>query len=71
MGYTKDLWTRPDGNGGREHNNRWGRGKRWLACWTDPDGREDTKAFRKKTDADSHWKAMEAAKERGEHRDPR
>lgn len=70
MGYTKDLWTRPDGNGGREHNTRWGRGKRWLACWTDPHGKEDTKAFRTKAAADSHWKTMEAAKERGEYHDP-
>lgn len=70
MGYTKDLWTRPDGNGEREHNSRWGRGKRWLACWTDPYGKEATKAFRVKTAADSHWKSMEAAKERGEYHDP-
>jgi integrase len=70
MGYTKDLWTRPDGNGGREHNSRWRRGKRWLACWTDPHGKEDAKAFRTKTAADSYWKAMEAARERGEYHDP-
>lgn len=70
MGYTKDLWTRPDGNGRREHNNRWGHGKRWLACWTDPYGKEDSKAFRTKSAADSHWKSMEAAKERGEYHDP-
>jgi integrase len=52
------------------HNSRWGRGKRWLACWTTPDGREDSKAFSRKTDADSHWKDMEVAKARGEYHDP-
>jgi integrase len=70
MGFTKDLWTRPDGNGGREHNTRWGHGKRWLACWTDPDHKEGSKAFRTKVMADTHWKKMEAAKERGDYHDP-
>jgi integrase len=70
MGYTKDLWTRPDGTGDRVHNSRWGRGKRWLACWINPYGKEDSKAFRTKAAADSHWKAMEAARERGEYHDP-
>lgn len=70
MGFTKDLWTRPDDNGGREHNARWGHGKRWLACWTDPDRKEDTKAFRTKVMADAHWKKMEAAKDSGDYHDP-
>src|SRR5215831_16685246 len=70
MGYTKDLWTRPDGPDRRVPNQRWGRGKRWLACWTSPDGREDSKAFAKKVAAEAHWKSMEAARERGEYHDP-
>lgn len=71
MGHTKDLWTRPDPDGnGRVHNNRWGKGKRWLACWITPEGKEDTKAFAKKTDADSHWKEMESARDRGDYQDP-
>jgi integrase len=44
--------------------------KRWLACWTDPDGKEDTKAFPKKTDAKAHGEKMEADAERGEYIDP-
>lgn len=71
MGHTKDLWTRlsPDGKG-RVHNDRWGKGKRWLACWITPDGKEDTRAFAKKADADSHWKEMDSARDRGEYHDP-
>lgn len=71
MGYTKDLWTRPvPGTGRREHNARWGKGKRWLACWTDPDGRETARAFRTQAAASAHWKAMEADKERGDYHNP-
>jgi integrase len=74
MGYTKDLWTRPetgpDGKPTRIRNARWGRGKRWLACWIDPDGREKSKAFRTQAAADKHWQGMETDKERGDYRDP-
>jgi integrase len=72
MGYTKDLWTRPDPDDKRRrvHNDRWGKGKRWLACWTDPDGSEKSKAFRTQAAATSHWTVMEADKERGDYHDP-
>src|SRR5262244_2301175 len=75
MGYTKDLWTRPeeqsDGKVKRVPNARWGKGKRWLACWLDPDENERTKAFTNKTPADKHWRDMEAARDRGEYIDPK
>lgn len=75
MGYTKDLWTRPekqpDGKVTRVPNARWGKGKRWLACWHDPDGRERTQAFRVKAAADKHWPKMETDRERGEYYDPK
>lgn len=74
MGYTKDLWTRPetgpDGKPTRVRNARWGKGKRWLACWTDPDGRETSRAFKTQVAADKHWQGMETDKERGEYHDP-
>lgn len=74
MGYTKDLWTRPetgpDGTPTRVRNTRWGKGKRWLACWTDPDGRETSRAFKTQAAADKHWMGMETDKERGEYYDP-
>ena len=63
MGYTKDLWTRPesgpDGKTIRVRNERWGKGKRWLAGWIDPDGAERSKVFRTRVEADRHWAAME------------
>jgi integrase len=75
VGYTKDLWTRPekqeDGKVKRVPNNRHGKGKRWLACWLDPDGQERTKAFATKTPADKYWAKMETDRDRGEYYDPK
>lgn len=76
VGYTKDLWTRPEvqGDGAVKRVkklDRWGKGKRWLACWQDPDGRERSKAFTTQTAADKHWRAMETDRERGEYFDPK
>lgn len=75
MGYTKDLWTRPekqqDGKIKRVPNARWGKGKRWLACWLDPEEQEKTKAFVNKTPADKYWRDMESARDRGEYVDPK
>jgi predicted DNA-binding transcriptional regulator AlpA len=73
MGYTKDLWTRPqtgpEGKTIRTRNARWGKGRRWLACWKDPDGRERSQVFKIQADADRHWRAMETDKARGEYHD--
>jgi integrase len=52
-------------------NARYGKGKRWLACWQDPDGGEPTKAFTKKRDADLYWQKMETDAARGEYFDPK
>ncbi|PKV95897.1 integrase-like protein [Amycolatopsis echigonensis] len=75
MGYTKDLWTRPetqpDGKVTRVPNKRWGTGKRWLACWLDPDEQPKTKAFTNKTPATKYWQKMEADRDRGEYVDPK
>lgn len=74
MAYVKDQWTRPvkelDGSTARVRNERWGKGKRWLAGWVDPEGRERTKAFSTKGPAERHAKAMETDRERGEYIDP-
>jgi integrase len=73
VGFTKDLWTRPekqdDGKVKRVRNARWGKGKRWLACWLDPDGRERSQAFKTKTAADKHWRDQESDRDRGEYYD--
>lgn len=75
MGFTKDLWTRPekqpDGKIKRVPNARHGKGKRWLACWLDPDENERTKAFKSKTAATKYWRDMESARDRGEYYDPK
>src|SRR4051794_39670037 len=74
MAYVKDQWTRgvkqADGSTVRVRNARWGHGKRWLAGWVDPEGRERTKAFITKGPAERHANAMETDRERGEYIDP-
>ncbi|TDO55568.1 integrase-like protein [Kribbella sp. VKM Ac-2571] len=74
MAYVKDLWTRAvkqaDGTTARVRNERWGKGKRWLAGWVDPEGRGRTKAFGTKGPAERHANAMETDRERGEYIDP-
>ncbi|WP_143091826.1 tyrosine-type recombinase/integrase [Lentzea albida] len=59
------------GENGRIRNTRWGTGKRWLAVWLDPEGRERSKAFKTKTPADLHWAAQETDVERGQYLDPK
>lgn len=83
MGYTKDLWTRPvklpdgslqrDSKGKvvREPTKRWGTGKRWLACWLDPEKQEKTKAFHNFKAADHYQKAQQTDVERGDYHDPK
>ncbi len=75
MGFTKDLWMRParqpDGTVKRVKNDRWGKGKRWLAVWHNEAGRERSQAFGKKELADRHWQAMETDRERGDYLDPK
>jgi hypothetical protein len=61
MARTRDLW---------KHPARRGHGKRWLAVWAGPGGREQTKAFAKKSEAD-RYAAMEADQLRGVYVDPR
>ena len=63
MAGTKDLWTvtvkGPDGKPSRQRTARYGHGKRWLAAWIGMDGREQTKAFAKKAEADRYGAAQE------------
>ncbi len=56
VAFANDQWTKPvtqpDGKVTRERNEkRWGRGKRWLAVWTDPQGKERSRAFDTKVQA--------------------
>ncbi|WP_157979555.1 hypothetical protein [Kribbella monticola] len=50
MAFAKDKWTKgvtqSDGKVTRERDEkRWGRGKRWLAVWTDPQGKERSRTI--------------------------
>jgi integrase len=62
MARTRDLWKSPA---------RRGHGKRWLAVWTGPDGREHTKAFGKRAVADRYGAAQETDADRGVYVDPK
>lgn len=57
MGYVRDRWTdaNPDGPSARPrriHNQRWGKGRRWQAIWTDAVGRRQAKACTSKDEAE-------------------
>lgn len=61
MARVRDLWRNADGS----HTPRHGHGKRWLAVWTEPGGREHTKAFSGKADAALHASVQETDASRG------
>lgn len=75
MAFAKDQWTRPvtrpDGSVERVRNDkRWGRGKRWLGVWLDPNGKEKTKAFETKAEALRYARTLETDRDRGDYLDP-
>jgi hypothetical protein len=63
MARVKDLWA--------AYPERRGRGKRWLAVWIDPSGRERSRAFSKKAEADQYASGMEIDVARGGYIDLR
>ncbi|MFI6496664.1 tyrosine-type recombinase/integrase [Nonomuraea typhae] len=75
MARVRDLWfktvTRTDGVQRREQTGRHGNGKRWLAVWIGPDGKEKTKAFLKKSDAEKYAIKMDADQLTGTYIDPK
>lgn len=75
MGFTKDLWnktvTDAEGNKAKLPTARHGKGKRWLAVWHEDGGRERTKAFAKKADADRYWPTQETDVSRGMYITPK
>lgn len=62
----EDLWTRGDGSPSARH----GQGLRWRARWVDPSGREKTKAFRRKVDAQRHVDSVTTALTTSTYVDP-
>ncbi|MFI9556141.1 tyrosine-type recombinase/integrase [Nonomuraea endophytica] len=75
MAYVKDLWTKtvrhPDGRKEKAKSARYGKGKRWLAVWLDPNGKECSQAFARKADAENKARAMSTDVARGDYIDPR
>ena len=63
MACVRDQWTRSvkraDGSTARLRNERWAKGKRWLAGRVDPAGRQRTKAFSTNGPAERHANAIE------------
>lgn len=75
MAFTKDLWHRPgpigaNGKPSRLRTSRYGKGKRWLAVWLDPDGEERSKAFGNKAEAELFARSQETDISRGDYIDP-
>ena len=54
MGHVVDRWTVPGPSGRRVKGPRHGKGKRWLARWVEPGGRERSMAFASKDGAMAH-----------------
>jgi integrase len=61
MPHVEDRWLR---------SGRYGKGRRWRARYTDPDGKERSKSFDKKVDADRFLTEVEHSKLTGSYLDP-
>lgn len=76
MARVKDLWFTTGARGPKRktarHPDKGGdpKAKRWLAVWSDPDGKECTKAFAVKQRAADYAAGKEADAARGEYIDP-
>lgn len=68
MSHVRDQWTKknpnPDSQKGRVRSARWGKGKRWLAVWTE-NGREVTKAFSSFDAAEAHCARVDVGQRQG------
>lgn len=58
MAHIADLWERTV-DGQRVRTERYGKGRRWLARYEDPDARARSKAFARKLDAERFLAAVE------------
>ncbi len=69
MAHIADLWERTV-DGRRIRTERYGKGRRWLARYDDPDGRARSKTFVRKLDAERFLAIVETDKLRGTYLDP-
>lgn len=70
MGHVQDLWYSPGPDGEDRPTARHGHGARWKARYLDPDGRERSKAFTRKAEAESFLVQAAADVLRGTYLDP-
>lgn len=66
----EDRWFRTTADGERVKTDRHGRGQRWRCRYRDPDGRQRTKSFHKKADAERFARRVKSDMDRGEFVDP-
>ena len=69
MAHVQDRWERIVG-AARIRTARYGKGKRWQARYRDPDGRERTKDFARKYDAERFLTTVTSDVLRGSYVDP-
>lgn len=71
MADVDDRWTKLDrATGERVRTGRWGTGKRWASRWRDHSGRQRSRSFEKKTDAETFLSNVLADLSRGTYVDP-
>lgn len=71
MGHVEDRWTRPglpdrNGRARKEHTERYGKGLRWLATWTEG-GRRRSKSFSRREAADTYLAKVTVDQDSGAH----
>lgn len=69
MAHVQDRWEKTVA-GARVRTTRYGKGKRWQARYHDPDGRERTKDFARKVDAERFLTTVTSDVLRGSYVDP-
>lgn len=69
MAHVQDLWEKTV-HGRRVHTSRYGKGNRWQARYLDPEGRERTRTFERKQDAERFVVTVGADVLRGAYVDP-
>lgn len=70
-GHVQDLWFAPGPRGGKpQPTARHGHGRRWKARYLDPDGKERSRSFARKADAERFLTEIEHSKLTGSYLDP-
>lgn len=69
MGHIEDRWEKIV-DGARVRTERYGAGGRWRARYLDPDGRERSRTFARKLEAERFLATVETDKLRGAYIDP-